>query len=116
MALSVGFVTNTLDRHAKQNLINARLTGPEVFGLTRGVEIVTLFFSDNVTVDKYGLLVYCTYGELKNNRMRFSASLQQDVFNPIDHSILAFTKFYDSGNSGSYRGQLRFEHYFSVLR
>lgn len=37
--------TNTFDLHARQSSIGARLSGPEVFGLTPGAEILTLFLT-----------------------------------------------------------------------
>jgi len=106
-----GLATNTFDLHARQSTINARFSGPEVFGLTPGGEILTCFMNDNLTSDNYGLLVYYAYGELKNDRMRFAAGLQQDIFNPVGPTILPFSLLYGSGNAGSYRGQIRFERY-----
>jgi len=49
-----GQATNTFDLHARQTTINARFSGPEVFGLTPGGEILTLFMNDNLTSDNYG--------------------------------------------------------------
>lgn len=103
--------TNTFDLHARQSSIDARLTGPEVFGLTPGAEILTLFFNDNITDDNYGLLVYYAYGELKNEQMRFAAGLQRDIFNPVGPTVLPISQLYGSGNGGSYRGQIRFERF-----
>jgi hypothetical protein len=106
-----GPATNTFDLHARQSTLYARFTGPEVWGLTPGGEILTLFFNDNITSDNYGLLVYYAYGELKNDQMRFAAGLQRDIFNPVTPTILPISYLYGSGNSGSYRGQIRFERY-----
>jgi hypothetical protein len=106
-----GLATNTFDLHARQSTLYARFTGPEVCGLTPGGEILTLFFNDNITSDNYGLLVYYAYGELKNDQMRFAAGLQRDIFNPVSPTILPISYLYGSGNSGSYRGQIRFERY-----
>jgi hypothetical protein len=103
--------TNTFDLHARQSSIGARLSGPEVFGLTPGAEILTLFFNDNITDDNYGMLVYFGYGELKNDEMRFAAGLQRDIFNPVGPSVLPMSLLYGSGNAGSYRGQIRFERF-----
>jgi hypothetical protein len=80
-------------------------------GLTPGAEIVALFFNDNISTDNYGLLLYYAYGELKNDRMRFAAGLQRDIFNPVGPTILPISFLYGSGNAGSYRGQIRFERY-----
>jgi hypothetical protein len=43
--------------------------------------------------------------------MRFAAGLQRDIFNPVTPTILPISYLYGSGNSGSYRGQIRFERY-----
>ena len=110
-ASSDGLATNTFDLHARQSTLYARFTGPEVWGLTPGGEILTLFFNDNITSDNYGLMVYYAYGELKNDQMRFAAGLQRDIFNPVTPTILPISYLYGSGNSGSYRGQIRFERY-----
>ena len=59
-----GLATNTFDLHARQSTLYARFTGPEVWGLTPGGEILTLFLNDNLTSDNYGLMVYYAYGEL----------------------------------------------------
>lgn len=106
-----GLATNTFDLHARQSTLYARFTGPEVCGLTPGGQILTLFFNDNITSDNYGLMVYYAYGELKNDQMRFAAGLQRDIFNPVTPTILPISYLYGSGNSGSYRGQIRFERY-----
>lgn len=110
-ASPTGQDTNTFDLHARQSSINARLSGPEVFGLTPGAEILTLFFNDNITDDNYGMLVYYAYGELKNDQMRFAAGLQRDIFNPVGPTVLPISQLYGSGNAGSYRGQIRFERF-----
>lgn len=106
-----GQSTNTFDLHARQSSFNARFTGSEVFGLTPGAEVLTLFFNDNITDDNYGMLVYYAYGELKNEHMRFAAGLQRDIFNPVGPTVLPISQLYGSGNAGSYRGQIRFERF-----
>jgi len=111
-ATPFGESTNTFDLHARQSTLVARFTGPEFCGLTPGAEIFTLFMNDNLTTDNYGLLLYYAYGELKNDRMRFAAGLQEDIFNPPGPTVLPFSLLYGSGNPGSYRGQIRFERYF----
>jgi hypothetical protein len=55
------------------------------------------------------LLLYQAYGELANDEMRFAAGLQRDVFNPVSPTMLPIRFLYGSGNSGTYRGQIRFE-------
>jgi hypothetical protein len=109
-----GQTTNTFDLHGRQSTLSARFTGQEFCGLTPGGDIITLFFNDNISTDNYGLLVYHAYGELKNNEIRFAAGLQRDIFNPVGPTILPISYLYGSGNAGSYRGQVRFERYFSA--
>ena len=110
-ASPAGLATNTFDLHARQSNIDARFTGPEIFGLTPGGEVFAFFYNDNITTDNYGLLIYYAYGELKNDQMRFAAGLQPDIFNPVGPTVLSLSSLYGSGNAGSYRGQIRFERY-----
>ncbi|MFG0331908.1 MAG: hypothetical protein ACF8TS_00975 [Maioricimonas sp. JB049] len=109
-----GLKTNTFSAHARQSYLNATFSGPEVAGFQTGGNVLTFFQNDNLTADDYGLLVYFAYGELKNEDWRFSAGLQQDVFNPVSPTVLYLTKLYSSGNAGSYRGQLRLERCLDV--
>lgn len=74
--------------------------------------MLTFVQNDNLTADDYGLLVYYAFGELKNERWRFAAGLQQDVFNPVSPTVVYLTKLYASGNTGSYRGQFRVERFW----
>jgi hypothetical protein len=106
-----GQAKNTFDLHGRQSSIDARFSGPEVLGFTPGAEILVNFFNDTITNDNYGLLVYYAYGELKNDRMRFAAGLQRDIFNLVGPTVIPMSYLYGSGNAGSYRGQIRFERY-----
>jgi hypothetical protein len=110
-ASPTGQATNIVDLHARQSIIHALFSGPEICDLTPGAEVVALFFNDNISTDNYGLLLYYAYGELKNDQMRFAAGLQRDIFNPVGPTILPISFLYGSGNAGSYRGQIRFERY-----
>jgi hypothetical protein len=107
-----GLDTNTFDLHARQSSIGALVSGPNVGDFRSGATMLTFLQNDNLTADDYGLLVYYAYGELQNDRWRFAAGLQQDIFNPVSPSVVYLTKLYASGNSGSYRGQLRAERFF----
>ena len=55
--------TNTFSLHSRQSSVNAKSSGPQVFGLTAGGEMY-MFFSANITDANYGLFVYFAYGEL----------------------------------------------------
>ena len=107
-----GLDTNSFDLHARQSYMSALFTGPNLGAFQTSGQFLTFVQNDNLTADDYGLLVYYAFGELKNDRWRFAAGLQQDVFNPVSPTIVYLTKMYASGNTGSYRGQLRAERYF----
>jgi hypothetical protein len=107
-----GLDTNTFDLHARQTSLGAAVAGPKLGEFQSAATILTFLQNDNLTADDYGLLVYYAYGELKNESWRFAAGLQQDIFNPVSPSVVYLTKMYASGNSGSYRGQLRAERFF----
>ena len=107
-----GLETNTFDAHARQSYVGGMFTGPKVGDFQTGAQILTFFQNDSLSTDDYGMLVYYAYGELKNEDWRVSAGLQQDVFNPVSPTVVYLTKMYGSGNTGSYRGQLRLERFF----
>jgi hypothetical protein len=104
--------TNTFDLHARQTSFGATFTGPEVLGLTPGGTFVAYIFNDNLVSDEYGFLPVTAYGELKNERWRFAGGLQSDVFNPAGPRLLTLVDMTFSGDSGSYRGQARLEHFY----
>lgn len=106
-----GLNTNTFDLHARQSAFGASFSGPEVLGFTPGAFFLGFIQSENLTSDGYGLLPYNAYGELKNENWRIAGGLQSDVFNPQSPTIISLGKLYGSGNTGSYRGQLRVENY-----
>lgn len=107
-----GLNTNTFDLHARQTNIGASFSGPEVLGFTPGAFFPGFIQNDNLTSDAYGLLPYNAYGELKTEQWRIAAGLQSDVFNPQSPTIISLGKLYGSGNTGSFRGQARIEHFF----
>lgn len=109
-----GLETNTFDAHARQSYVGGMFTGPKVADFQTGAQILTFFQNDSLSTDDYGMLVYYAYGELKNEDWRFSAGLQQDVFNPVSPTVVYLTKMYGSGNTGSYRGQMRLERFFQA--
>lgn len=107
-----GLETNSFDAHARQSYVGAVFSGPELGEFQTGGQFLTFVQNDNLTADDYGLLVYYAFADLKNDRWRFAAGLQQDVFNPVSPTVVYLTKMYASGNTGSYRGQLRAERFF----
>lgn len=107
-----GFSTNTFDLHARQSAIGASLSGPEVLGFTPGAYFLGFIQNDVLTSDAYGLLPYNAYGELKNEQWRIAAGLINDVFNPQSPTVISLGKLFGSGNTGSFRGQARLEHFY----
>jgi hypothetical protein len=107
-----GLNTNTFDLHARQSGFGASFSGPEVLGFTPGAFFLGFIQNDVLTSDAYGLLPYQGYGELKNEHWRIAAGLQSDVFNPQSPTIISLGKLFGSGNTGSFRGQARVEHFF----
>lgn len=107
-----GLDTNSFDVHARQSYLNANYSGPKVGDFEAGAQMLVFLQNHNLSADDYGLLVYYAFADLKNQDWRFAVGLQQDVFNPISPTIIYLTKMYASGNSGSYRGQLRAERFF----
>ncbi|MGL4422166.1 MAG: hypothetical protein ACRCZF_15970, partial [Gemmataceae bacterium] len=105
-----GLNTNTFDLHARQTAFGASFSGPEVLGFTPSAYFLGFIQNDVLTNDAYGLLPYNAYGELKSDRWRITAGLTNDVFNPVNPNVISLGKLFGSGNTGSFRGQLRFEH------
>lgn len=111
-----GLDTNSFDLHARQSYLGALFSGPDLGQFQTSGQILAFLQNDNLTQDDYGLLVYYAFGELKNEDWRFAAGLQADVFNPVSPTVVFLTKMYASGNTGSYRGQLRAERSFQEGR
>jgi hypothetical protein len=105
-----GYDTNTFDIHARQTSIGAIYSGPEVDGWNPGAFFLGFIQNDNLSSDAYGFLPYNAYGELKNDEWRIAGGLQSDVFNPRSPTVMHLTKLFSSGNTGSFRGQLRAEY------
>jgi hypothetical protein len=104
--------TNTFDIGARQSSFGASFSGPEICGFTPGAFLLAYIQNDNLTSDAYGFLPYNAWGELKNDTWRFAAGLQPDVFNPAAPTMIALIGIFDSGNCGSFRGQIRAEHFY----
>jgi hypothetical protein len=73
--------------------------------------ILVFFYSETLIKDVYGILPFQIWGDIKNDDWRFAAGLQKDIFGPLDPTMLAFSVLFGSGNTGSYRGQLRVERF-----
>jgi hypothetical protein len=108
---AAGLNTNTFDLHARQTSFGGSFTGPEVMGFTPGAFFLGFIQNDSLTSDAYGFLPFNAYGELKNDDWRFAAGLMSDVFNPLKPTVNSLTVLFTSGNTGSFRGQVRAERY-----
>lgn len=106
-----GLNTNTFDLHSLQSSVGAVLTGPEICGFSTGATFLAFFYNGNLVNANYGILPYNAYGELKNDRWRFAAGLQFDVFNPRNPTTISLARLFGSGNTGSVGGQVRLEHF-----
>lgn len=111
-ASNIGAHTNTFDLAARQSSFGGSFSGPEFGGFTPGGFFLAYIQNDNLTSDAYGLLPFQAYGDLKSEHWRFAAGLQSDVFNPVSPTMIPLIGLFDSGNSGSFRGQIRLEHLF----
>ena len=113
----LGFDQNTVSIHARQSTLGAAFTGPQFGGFQSGGLFTVMFFNDNVVLDQYGILPLQAFGELKNERWRFAAGLQFDVFAPGLPTVLPFSALAASGNGGnSFRGQIRLERFIKPAR
>ncbi|MFV1966557.1 MAG: hypothetical protein ACC628_14120 [Pirellulaceae bacterium] len=107
-----GFDENTFDMNARQSMLGAALTGPQIGNFQSGGTVLAMFYNDAVLVDQYGFLPLQAFGELRNDDWRFAAGLQFDVFSPGAPTVLPFSALAASGNAGnSFRGQVRVERF-----
>ena len=109
-----GLDQTTVDIHARQSMLGAAFTGPQIGSFQSGGLLTALFYNDAVIVDRYGLLPLQAYGELRNQDWRFAAGLQFDIFAPGLPTVLPFSALAASGNPGnSFRGQIRLERFLN---
>jgi hypothetical protein len=111
-ASPLGFGQETFDATARQTTFFAMISLPEVCDFEAGGFVLVSLFNDALIVDRYGLLPIQAYGQLKNDCWRFAAGLQNDIFNPLNPTVLPFSFLGASGNVGAFRGQARAERYF----
>jgi hypothetical protein len=106
-----GLNNNSFEMHGRQSSFQAAFSGPEVAGFTPGAFAKMYLISGSLTSDSYGFLPVVAFADLKNDRWRLSAGLQPDVFAPRDPNVIPITLLGGSGNPGTFRGQLRVEHF-----
>ena len=86
----LGFATDTVDVHARASALGAVLSGPKLDDWQTGGLILVLFYNDNLIADRYGILPFEIWGDVKNDDWRFAAGLQLDIFNPVVPNMLTF--------------------------
>jgi hypothetical protein len=106
------FDDETFDIHARATTIYLAAKGPQIRGFESGGLIMFCLYNDSIVVDRYGFLPYQAWGELKNESGRIAGGLQFDIFAPVIPTVLPFSIFAGTGNTGLYRGQLRVERFF----
>ncbi len=112
---AVGFEQQSFEAHARQSQLYAKFTGPTVGGFQTGGLFLAAFYDVNLIADQYGFLPLEAFGELRNEKWRFAAGLQFDIFNPLVPTVLPLTLLSATGNTGnSYRGQARVVRFFRL--
>jgi hypothetical protein len=106
-----GFRQQTLDMHARASSLGGLVVGPRIGDWHTGGLVLVFFYNDNIIADRYGILPFLIWADIKNDDWRFAAGLQLDIFNPAVPNMLVFSYLFASGNAGNYRGQFRVERY-----
>ena len=57
-------------------------------------------YGSSIIQDQYGILPLRAFGYLRNDNWQFAAGLQQDIFNPLNPTVLPFTVLTAAGNTG----------------
>ena len=82
-SLPADFRSTPCDINARHSMIGVLFTGPDIGKFHSGGRISAVFFDNtNVLADNNGFLLTQSYGELCNDKWRFAAGLQFDVFAP----------------------------------
>ncbi len=108
-----GFREQTVDVHARASSLGGLVVGPRLGDWQTGGLALVFFYNDNIIADRYGILPFLLFADIKNDDCRFAAGLQLDIFNPVMPNMLAFSYLFGSGNTGNYRGQFRVERFLS---
>ena len=96
-------------------MLGVLFSGPDIGSFQSGGRISAVFFDPSVVADTYGFLLQQSYGELFNERWRFAAGLQFDIFAPGLPTVLPFSYLGGSGSPGNcIRGQIRVERFVDV--
>jgi hypothetical protein len=105
------FDDDTFDIHARETTIYLAAKGPRIGNFEAGGLVMFALYNDSIQTDRYGILPFQGFGELKNEDWRIAGGLQIDIFAPVLPTVLPFSFLAASGNAGIYRGQLRVERF-----
>jgi hypothetical protein len=109
-----GFPQQNIALNARHSMVGLLFKGPDIGKFHSGGKIQAVFIDNtNVFADRNGFMLTQAYGELFNDKWRFAAGLQLDVFAPGLPTLLPFT--IDGAPVGNYiKGQLRAERYLKL--
>ena len=109
-----GFSQHTISINARNSMVGLLFTGPDIGKFHSGGKIQAVFFDNtNVFADRNGFMLTQAYGELFNDKWRFAAGLQLDVFAPNLPTVLPFSV--DGSPVGNtIKGQLRVERFLKL--
>ena len=109
-----GFSQHTISLNARNSMVGLLFTGPDIGKFHSGGKIQAVFVDNtNVFADRNGFMVTQAYGELFNDKWRFAAGLQLDVFAPSLPTLLPFT--IDGAPIGNnIKGQVRVERFLKL--
>ena len=95
-------------------MVGLLFSGPDIGKFHSGGKIQAVFFDNtNVFADHNGFMLTQAYGELFNDKWRFAAGLQLDVFAPSLPTVLPFTV--DGAPVGNtIKGQIRVERFLKL--
>jgi hypothetical protein len=71
-----GFNQQTFDGNARQSLLFAYVSGPQVCGFETSGVVAVCFYDGSIIQDIYGVLPLQAYAQMKNDDWRFAAGLQ----------------------------------------
>jgi hypothetical protein len=109
-----GFSQQTISINARNSQVGLLFTGPDIGKFHSGGKIQAVFYDNtNVFADNNGFMLTQSYGELFNDKWRFAAGLQLDVFAPSLPTVLPFSA--DGAPVGNtIKGQFRGERYLKL--
>ena len=109
-----GFSQQNMSMNARNSMVGLLFRGPDIGKFHSGGRMQAVFFDNtNIFADNNGFMLTQAYGELLNEKWRFAAGLQLDVFAPNLPTSLTFSV--DGAPVGnSIKGQVRAERYLKL--